>query len=59
MLQELDQTGADAGSSCAASGASISKPVKLGLSKHTDRHGELLEMTLVSGLRPLCSMDCP
>lgn len=59
MLQELDQTGADVGSSCAASGASISKPVKLGLSKHTDRHDELLETTLVNGLRPLCSMDCP
>ncbi len=55
MLQELDQTGADADSSYSgASGASISKPFKLGLSKHMDRHGELQQMTLVNELRPLC-----
>jgi len=54
MLQELDRTGADADSSCGASGASISKPVKLGLSKHAVRHGELQQMTLVNELRPLC-----
>lgn len=55
MPQELDQTGADADSSCSdASGSSNSKPFKLGLSKRMDRHGELQQMTLVNELRPLC-----
>ncbi len=55
LLQELDQTGADADSSCSdASGSSISKPFKLGLPKRMDRHGELQQMTLVNELRPLC-----
>ena len=55
ILQELDQTGAEADSSCSdASGSSISKPFSLGLPKRMDRHGELQQMTLVNELRPLC-----
>ncbi|KAL0022739.1 hypothetical protein WJX77_009701 [Trebouxia sp. C0004] len=55
MLQELDQIGAGADSSYSgASRSSTSKPLKLGLPNHMDRHGELQQMTLVNELRPLC-----